>query len=851
VAAVRRDLVRSAEWHRVRDFAHQVRASPAALAIQGEAGAGKSTLWRAGIEEAAAAGHRLLRCEPSASETGLSFAALSDLLADVLPLVSQHIPGPQLEALEVALLLRPAGDEPPTSHAIGLAMLAALRACLSQHPVLIAIDDVQWLDDATREVLTFAFRRVSSGPLSLLVAARTEAVADPLTAGAPPPSPAWQELLAAVPAAEAIDLAPLDMWQVQNLLPRSATAAQARLVARQSRGNPFWALQVSASLDTAPGQVPPLARTLTDRLSRSLSESGSAALATVAAAGRITLPELVAVLDRPADPVAAVDEAVLAGVVVAAAQFAVQSVLFTPESDDAGLTRRRIRAAELLYLAGDLRRSLEHLQPLDITRLATAYLERALPLLLDLIDFLEGTAAATAIVTRAVGASGNNPRRRALVLALGSDVVYGLPGGRQAAAIEAVSCAEAAGAPANAALHRALVNLFIAKLVSAEGLDTGLLDRAARLEASLPRMRLYDSANMYRGWSRYAEDLDTARGALRQSVARARDLGDELALATFSCFLATTEILAGDYAAAAAAVEAADAVAAWYDWPPHPWHVEPRSELLIRDGDLGGAARLVDENLPDQADAAIPPRLTARFMAACLRGKVSAWRGDHEATVRYLERAAWCADQLDWADPGVRSYLDPWLAEAYVATGRPGDARRISATLREMGGRLGRSGLTGCADRIEVLAAAAVGDLDAAARWARAAVAAHESSPLRPELARSLLVLGQVERRRRARRQSRDALRRAHELATAMGHRPLLAQIEQEMPRVAAERSGTELTVTEKRVAELIAAGATNRDAAAALFVSVRTVETHVAAIYRKLGVRTRAELARRLPGPQ
>jgi DNA-binding NarL/FixJ family response regulator len=80
-----------------------------------------------------------------------------------------------------------------------------------------------------------------------------------------------------------------------------------------------------------------------------------------------------------------------------------------------------------------------------------------------------------------------------------------------------------------------------------------------------------------------------------------------------------------------------------------------------------------------------------------------------------------------------------------------------------------------------------------------------------------------------------------------MRHRPLLAQIERELPRVAAERSGSELTATERRVAALIADGGTNRDVAAALFVSVRTVETHVASIYRKLGVRSRAELARRL----
>jgi DNA-binding NarL/FixJ family response regulator len=161
---------------------------------------------------------------------------------------------------------------------------------------------------------------------------------------------------------------------------------------------------------------------------------------------------------------------------------------------------------------------------------------------------------------------------------------------------------------------------------------------------------------------------------------------------------------------------------------------------------------------------------------------------------------------------------------------------------------MARPALTGAASRIDALADAATGDLEAAAVAARAAVAAHESSPLRLELARSLLVLGRIERRRKVRRQAREALLRARELAARMGHQPLLAEIEQELPRVAAERSGTELTATERRVADLIAGGATNRDAAAALFVSVRTIETHVASIYRKLGVRTRAELARRLP---
>ena len=141
------------------------------------------------------------------------------------------------------------------------------------------------------------------------------------------------------------------------------------------------------------------------------------------------------------------------------------------------------------------------------------------------------------------------------------------------------------------------------------------------------------------------------------------------------------------------------------------------------------------------------------------------------------------------------------------------------------------------------------GDLKAAEASARAAVSNHGASPLRVELARSLLVLGRIERRRKARREARGALQKALRLAADCSHQPLTAQIQHELARVAATRSGTELTATEQRVADLISEGATNRDVAAALFVSVRTVETHVASIYRKLGVRTRAELTRRLTG--
>ncbi|MGH3395658.1 MAG: ATP-binding protein, partial [Streptosporangiaceae bacterium] len=177
--------MRTAEWSRVREFVAGApsRGAPALLAVTGEAGAGKSTLWRAGLEVAAEAGCRVLRSEPSAGEADSSFAGLSDLLAGILPAVAGDIPGPQREALEVALLLRPAGDQPSSAHAVGLAVLAALRSGLESGPVLLAIDDVQWVDAGSLDALTFALRRVTGGPLSVLLAARAEAPADPLTFG--------------------------------------------------------------------------------------------------------------------------------------------------------------------------------------------------------------------------------------------------------------------------------------------------------------------------------------------------------------------------------------------------------------------------------------------------------------------------------------------------------------------------------------------------------------------------------------------------------------------------------------------------------------------------------------------
>lgn len=972
--AVSGDFVRGAEWQRVREFAAAaaLRDRPGALAISGEAGAGKSMLWRAAVATADSR-CRVLRSEPSASEADTPFAGLSDLLTAVLPSVASGIPAPQVEALEVALLMRPAGDQPPAAHAIGRAVLMALSTLLSSGPVLIAVDDAQWLDEGSLEALEFALRR-STGALSVLLGARTQAPADPLTVGAPPLPLGWRRLLNAVPASEEITLAPLNVAQVQNLLPPAATPAQARLVTVQSRGNPFWAREIwtsittsvparsavaTASLVVTPAPVtesalaahdgppapfvPPLARAaLAGRLERSLSGPAATVLAIVAAAGRITMADTLAVLadlaspDDLADPAAAIDAAVLAGVVVEAggrlavahpligaaaievvppvrrarlyqrlaavsagperrAQFlaraagavpdrdvataldtaaeaayaraayshagkyAAQAVTFTPEEDTAALTRRRIRAGELLNSAGELAESLEFLEAVDIGALTTRDAERVLPLRADFVEFLRGQAAATAIITaelRAATAAGSaagsaagasDHRRLALLLSLASDPVYGVRDGRRAAAVEAIRHAEIAGPEANASLHRALLYLVFAKSNDGEPVDAALLDRAEEIERTEPGIPLYMTADKFRGeWYRYTDDLDASRAAYTRLLARARDACDDWAVASFLASLATTEQLAGDHAAARAAITESDAIFASYDWPMYPTALEPRVKLLIADGDLASALRLTDKHLPDDADQ--PAR--SRFMGAALRGKISAAALDAAAVVRHMEMAARFADEVGHSEPGARSRIDHMLGEAYAVTGRPAAAARISARLRDRGVRAGRPTLTGNASRIDALIAAAAGDLDSAVSSARAAVAAHEQSLLRPELARSLAILGRIERRRKARAHSRDALRRAVDLARAIGHQPLLASIEAELPRAVAARSDSGLTDAERRVAEQIIGGATSREAAEKLFISVRTVEAHLASIYRKLGVHSRSELRRTLSSP-
>ena len=163
---------REPELAALRGFLADGAPLPAALVLEGDAGIGKTTLWRAAIEIAGEAGHRVLRCQAAVAESQLAFAALSDLLAGALDDTLPGLPLPQRRALEIALLLVEPAGAPPDIRALAAACLGVIRQLTAHSSVVVAIDDVQWLDASSRTVLEFAVRRLTGEPVAVLVATR-------------------------------------------------------------------------------------------------------------------------------------------------------------------------------------------------------------------------------------------------------------------------------------------------------------------------------------------------------------------------------------------------------------------------------------------------------------------------------------------------------------------------------------------------------------------------------------------------------------------------------------------------------------------------------------------------------
>ena len=164
---------RDEELAAIGAFLDGVWSGPRALVFAGEAGIGKTLLWETGVAQAKGRVGRVLSCRGAEAEASLSFAALSEIVGPVFDEVSLSLAAPRRRALAVALLLAEPGEERPDAHAIGLAVLDALRVLAADGPVVVALDDAQWLDPASADVLGVALRRLEDDRVGVLATVRT------------------------------------------------------------------------------------------------------------------------------------------------------------------------------------------------------------------------------------------------------------------------------------------------------------------------------------------------------------------------------------------------------------------------------------------------------------------------------------------------------------------------------------------------------------------------------------------------------------------------------------------------------------------------------------------------------
>jgi DNA-binding CsgD family transcriptional regulator len=907
---------RSPESRAVAAFIDATAVDPSALVIEGEAGIGKTTLWLEALEQARERGYRVLSARAGQAESGLTYAVLGDLLDGVDAEVTATLPHLQRVAID-RVLLQGDGTGPVTDErVVASAFLTLVDRLATDVPVIIAIDDVQWLDSSSQAVVAFAARRLK-GRVGVLVTERTEDDGRP---GAE-----WLKLNR-LDGTERIRVSPLSLGglrkAIASRLGRSFSRPTIVRIAELSGGNPFYALELARAIDgqssiadvTLPGSLADLVRSRLDQFSEdtqtTLLAAASLGTTTVDLLARVTetAPERVVELLEPPEtdgivqitgnrvrfthPLLArgvyslVEPArrrqmhrTLAEVVEQPELRARHLALASSSADPATLLAldtaaeaarargapaaaaelldlaiglggdtpaRRIRCAEHHFRAGAFERARRLLEPTVEELPPGPLLANGLNVLGAMQIYDDSLTDAIELLDRAVrdGDGDHAPTVWGLLL---SSFAYLYTGGlddsvRQAE--EALTRARALALPVQTS--QALAIAVLAKCIRGDGVDEESLQRALELEDLDADCPIQFRACAVRAITHaFTGQLEEAR---RESIAVRQlclDRGAESDVMTVAAHMAMADVWRGDFAAAMAVAEEAVERAEHIDTQHlRGVAVAIRAMVSAHMGRHEDARRDAGAALQIAQDCNTP-QLAIR--ARTILGFLEVSMGRYADALTALQPLIDAFGYLPGSEIRSLEHI-PDAVEAMITVGQADAANPLIEKLETDGQRLDRAWLLATGARCRAMWWAARGDLDAAMSAVTAAVAELDRVPMPFERARTLVLLGQLQRRQRAKPAAAETLTEALREFERMGAALWAERARQELNRTnAGTAQKTVLTATEQRIAELATAGMTNREVAATLFVSLKTVEANLTQIYRKLGIRSRAQLAARL----
>jgi ATP/maltotriose-dependent transcriptional regulator MalT len=912
---------RQAELDEIERFFDDVAGGASRLLLlSGQAGIGKTTLWRAGIQAAKERGFQVVSAQPTEVETGLAFAALGDLLGPLIEAPLPDLPEPQRDALDAALL-RVSTSSPPHPLGVSLAALHVFRAVAAEAPVLVAIDDAPWVDEASARVLDFSIRRLAADRVGFFVARRAAAFDEPL--------PHWLARLAPDRLTR-LDVGPLSMDETDALLRERLDLKLSRPVLTRlnsiSGGTPFYAIELGRELQARGTWATPEALEVPRSLERLIgahidamdpaadevalyaaslalptvhvlgaalgAERTNAGLDAATAAGvlevtgdavRFTHPLLAAAaygrarperrrriherlaevvtepeerarhLARtavgPDEPIArALEDGAAAaaqrGASEVAAELAEKAGRLTPLDAPDERHRRQLVASEQLIVSGDMHRADEILKSVaaemdDGPALADVLTRRALVAL-----YLSDLERAERLLRAAMPMAADDARHRVTIHALLAGIGFLSWRGWRRARFdmwEALRLSQALGdAPLEVQMlgHAATWAFGLGRpwrhlMLEADALAVPISAVPAIEHPDLQFARLLAREG----------DVDDARERLGRLVENARSCGDWTSLPRLLVSLAAIELEGG--ATDRADLIADEAEVGLLQTGEGAFYRDlqlVRLNLSVARGDVD-AARALGAAIEDDVQSSPQPlvRTAAPLALAMLDLSLGEPAAAHERVAQVMS-----VPGLGRLLPVRWETIIALEAEALVGIGRIDEARRRIEPVARRARRRGPRAALAEALRARALVLSADGDHAEAARSAEEAVLIHSGAELPFRAARAWFTLGEVRRRSRQKAASREAFQTALELFTDVDARIWVERTQAELGRVASRRpEGSPLTETERRVAELAAAGSTNREIADALFMSVHTVEAHLTRIFRTLGVHSRTELAR------